>query len=1294
MCTLKSCLCLPHTLTLFLLAAAVAHGFTGSGTEGDPYLIETIDDMDQLAADVNGGELYDGKFFRLANNLDYTDVTKDKAGNNYTPVGLFYSDGITDKPFKGFFDGDDYTIKGIRVSYRNDISGGTNGVGIFGFIYNGSVKNLTVEDCVFKGTTVGGVVGYNYGATIKNTHVKSSVIISSDESSTANHGGIAGRNHLGTVEGNISEAQVTCNEGQSCSIFGGIVGHAINSTTKNNLYLGTKVEGSSYVGLIAGKIESNIPLDGNIYPGSLVGGGAGRENESTGLDIAGAAKPRSISLQGNISLVPGEPEVSYSNGLKVYSWGLKYDGVTYYKPNGTISLAYNGNTFISGFQCSGSDGCEVSGSTLTIGFDIDELITEVSTVASTGSANDPYLIMSANDWDHLVQMVNQGETFSGKFFKLTNNISDTTMVGSDSTTKFFAGTFDGAGNTITVTYGSSDRRLRQPFMAPFRFVNSGTIKNLHTAGSIYIGATTGAYRHAGGIAGRVVGNSLIDSCHSSVTIDTDGNGDRSHGGLVGIIKNGATTISNSYFSGKLLGPYVPGLGGVHGIGGLVGWVESRNDAGPATLTLTNCLFKPAQVNLATAENDFATLARTSGSNLIITNCYYTQALGTVQGTKVSKSVSTNDLDTIVTAADGEVYYIPTNATISGISNTYNQGTSTADVVPVVTIGGQTLTNEVDYAFSITKDGNPVGETLNEAGEYTLTVQGEGTTYVGTISTTFQVARILQGEGSAENPYIIANEFDWETLAQQVANGETFKGKFLKMTADIYVTKMIGSDTTAHYFAGTFDGNGHTLKDTLGTINNPLQENNVGPFRYIDGATIKGLRVIGEVRVYAINDKGTHASGLVGYAKGNSLITNNRISATIVGGSYDDYVSGEHAGLVGAVGANASLTIKDCLFDGELLKHGISSISNNAGFIGKVSDNATQVTIENCLFNPKNVTLSSDYSSTFARGPATITNSYYKSTVFGTDQGIDGRDINVYSLETLLGYAWDIFYENGDPKAVPNPNVYETRYGAIAVVEADDNTTAYINGLYNGEDAINISSSIQVDTVVFNRTFSTAGYSTIMLPFTIDTGKVDGLVHAYEFHAMGYDENNKKQVQMAEVGKLYANTPYIIEVNDETLVFHGGVNIEKTKEIAVTSGAWEFRGTLQKKVWSEGDTDLGHVYGYSAEATDKVTIGQFVKAAAGAWIRPLRAYLILNTGKSASKSAVGGSSLAELPETMDVVVVSQGSNGEVSKKVIGTVDTRTGEFRMDRWYDMQGRKLNGKPTSKGTYYHNGKAVTIR
>ena len=31
---------------------------------------------------------------------------------------------------------------------------------------------------------------------------------------------------------------------------------------------------------------------------------------------------------------------------------------------------------------------------------------------------------------------------------------------------------------------------------------------------------------------------------------------------------------------------------------------------------------------------------------------------------------------------------------------------------------------------------------------------------------------------------------------------------------------------------------------------------------------------------------------------------------------------------------------------------------------------------------------------------------------------------------------------------------------------------------------------------------------------------------------------------------------------------------------------------------------------------------------------------------------------------------------------------------DAWYTLDGRKLNGKPTTKGLYIHNGKKVIIK
>ena len=69
--------------------------------------------------------------------------------------------------------------------------------------------------------------------------------------------------------------------------------------------------------------------------------------------------------------------------------------------------------------------------------------------------------------------------------------------------------------------------------------------------------------------------------------------------------------------------------------------------------------------------------------------------------------------------------------------------------------------------------------------------------------------------------------------------------------------------------------------------------------------------------------------------------------------------------------------------------------------------------------------------------------------------------------------------------------------------------------------------------------------------------------------------------------------------------------------------------------------------------------------------------------------------SSIPETLDVEIV----DGNGNTTVIGKLDTRTGEIRMnsrtaDRWFDLQGRVLKGKPTVKGRYLHNGKVEIVK
>ncbi len=58
----------------------------GTGTQADPYLISTTDHLDALAANVNSGNLYENVWFKLMDDLDYTNKT-------YTPIGCGVFDG-------------------------------------------------------------------------------------------------------------------------------------------------------------------------------------------------------------------------------------------------------------------------------------------------------------------------------------------------------------------------------------------------------------------------------------------------------------------------------------------------------------------------------------------------------------------------------------------------------------------------------------------------------------------------------------------------------------------------------------------------------------------------------------------------------------------------------------------------------------------------------------------------------------------------------------------------------------------------------------------------------------------------------------------------------------------------------------------------------------------------------------------------------------------------------------------------------------------------------------------------
>ena len=162
----------------------------------------------------------------------------------------------------------------------------------------------------------------------------------------------------------------------------------------------------------------------------------------------------------------------------------------------------------------------------------------------------------------------------------------------------------------------------------------------------------------------------------------------------------------------------------------------------------------------------------------------------------------------------------------------------------------------------------------------------------------QGASAWNGSGSSGDPYLIASPADWNTLASNVANGNTYSNTYFKLTADITVTTMVTAT-----FSGTFDGGGNTL-----TFNYTATGENAAPFAYITGATIKNLRVAG-----TINTGYKFAAGIAAEC-GTTTITNCQSSVTINSSVDGD---GTHGGLIGCQ-SSGTLTINSCLFDGELM----------------------------------------------------------------------------------------------------------------------------------------------------------------------------------------------------------------------------------------------------------------------------------------------------------------------------------------------------------------------------------------
>ena len=124
----------------------------GSGTESDPYLIESAANLAYLAQSVNDGtSTYSGEYFMMTTDIDL---------DNLSWAGIGTNENVS---FQGTFDGNEHSISGINTTTAP-----------FNFIKNATIRNLSTNGSASQS----GIVARAYGDTviINNCHSAVSVI--------------------------------------------------------------------------------------------------------------------------------------------------------------------------------------------------------------------------------------------------------------------------------------------------------------------------------------------------------------------------------------------------------------------------------------------------------------------------------------------------------------------------------------------------------------------------------------------------------------------------------------------------------------------------------------------------------------------------------------------------------------------------------------------------------------------------------------------------------------------------------------------------------------------------------------------------------------------------------------------------------------------------------------------------------------------------------------------------------------------------------------------------------------
>ena len=582
------------------------------GSETTIY-ITTAQQLKRLADEVNAGDSKSDKTYLLANDIDLSGYP------DWTPIGRF--DPPDDMlPFSGVFDGQGYSITGLKIS------GNEEARGLFGYAYCSAIRNVVIRNPEIQGgDKVGALVGHQ---AYSNQGIKNCAVIG---------GKIQGRSHVGGLVGYMEESPIqncysTCEVVAMDFYAGGIVGDHRVVASIRNCYATGNISGT--------------------YSGGIVGVAQDVERcVALGQTVTGKSSNR----------VTDSVRIS-----DVYAWGgMKVNGNTV--TNGAANnengadLVCNGGALSKQFSeiFANDDAWTYTENGLPIlkvvkGEQSSELPSWMLSDAST------IYITTAQQLKQLADEVNAGDSKSGKTVLLMNDIDlsvypnwspiGTLNMNWSDVSRPFSGVFDGQNHTISNLTCTSATNGYAGLFGNF----DGTVQNLILRDAQITSESNAGAVVSNNYGGRVLNCAMIGGSVKGKSI------------AGGVVSYNRGTVENCYATGdvtSLSGSWICYVGGVVGynyMNGTVqscyaaGRVESEKHAGGAVGgnygTVQNCVALGQSVS---AQGDAHRVVGENGGGTLSGN--YAWSGVQVNGQPVTDGLADNENGEDILAHDGLIY---------------------------------------------------------------------------------------------------------------------------------------------------------------------------------------------------------------------------------------------------------------------------------------------------------------------------------------------------------------------------------------------------------------------------------------------------------------------------------------------------------------------------------------------------------------------------------------------------------------------------------------------------------------